>query len=72
MIDSETVTADNAEELFSDVSGILVPGGFGNRGIEGKIEAIKYARTTQYTVLRSLPRNAAFYRRICKRCHRLQ
>ena len=44
-IDSETVTADNAEELFSDVSGILVPGGFGNRGIEGKIEAIKYART---------------------------
>ena len=44
-IDSETVTADNAEELFSDVSGILVPGGFGNRGIEGKIEAIRYART---------------------------
>ena len=27
---------------------------------------------TQYTILRSLPRNAAFYRRICKRCHRLQ
>ena len=38
-IDSETVTADNVDELFSDVSGILVPGGFGHRGIEGKITA---------------------------------
>ena len=44
-IDSETVTEENAEELFSDVSGILVPGGFGHRGVEGKITAIKYART---------------------------
>ena len=44
-IDSETVTADNVDELFSDVSGILVPGGFGHRGIEGKITAIQYART---------------------------
>lgn len=44
-IDSETATSENAEELFADVSGILVPGGFGHRGIEGKIEAIRYART---------------------------
>ena len=44
-IDSETVTAENAEELLGDVDGILVPGGFGDRGIEGKIEAIHYART---------------------------
>ena len=43
-IDSETVTKDNAAELLSDVSGILVPGGFGDRGVEGKIQAIKYAR----------------------------
>lgn len=43
-IDSETVTADNVSELLGDVSGILVPGGFGHRGIDGKIEAIKYAR----------------------------
>jgi len=35
---------DNYEEFFADLSGILVPGGFGERGIEGKIEAIKYAR----------------------------
>ncbi len=44
-IDSETVTAENVDELLGDVSGILVPGGFGTRGIEGKIKAIKYART---------------------------
>ena len=43
-VDSETVTEKNVAELFDDVSGILVPGGFGNRGIEGKICAAKYAR----------------------------
>ncbi len=44
-IDSETVTPENVEELLGDVDGILVPGGFGSRGIEGKITAIHYART---------------------------
>ena len=44
-VDAETVTPDNVEELLGDVSGVLVPGGFGSRGIEGKIEAIHYART---------------------------
>ena len=43
-IDSETVTDDNAAEVFAGVDGILVPGGFGNRGIEGKISAVRYAR----------------------------
>ena len=43
-IDSETVTEENVGELLSDVTGILVPGGFGDRGIDGKIFAIKYAR----------------------------
>ncbi|MDK2800089.1 MAG: synthase [Clostridiales bacterium] len=43
-INSEEVTGENTKELLSDVDGILVPGGFGDRGIEGKIEAIKYAR----------------------------
>ncbi|MBH1942552.1 CTP synthase [Mobilitalea sibirica] len=43
-IPSETVTVENAEELLQDVDGILVPGGFGDRGIEGKINAIRYAR----------------------------
>jgi CTP synthase (UTP-ammonia lyase) len=43
-IPSETVTSENAAELLNDVSGIVVPGGFGDRGIEGKINAIQYAR----------------------------
>lgn len=44
-IDSETVTDENVDSLLGDVDGILVPGGFGDRGIEGKIKAITYART---------------------------
>lgn len=44
-MDSETITPDTVGKLLGDVSGILVPGGFGDRGIEGKIESIKYART---------------------------
>ena len=50
-IDSETVTPENVGELLGDVSGILVPGGFGSRGIEGKIQAIKYARENQIPFL---------------------
>ncbi len=41
---SEDVTNENVSELLADVSGIIVPGGFGDRGIEGKINAIRYAR----------------------------
>jgi CTP synthase len=43
-INAEEVTALNTEELLSDVDGILVPGGFGDRGVEGKILATQYAR----------------------------
>ena len=43
-VDSEDVTDENAADIFSDVSGILVPGGFGSRGVEGKIAAARYAR----------------------------
>ena len=50
-INSEDVTAKNADSLLSDVDGILVPGGFGDRGIEGKIEAIRYAREHQIPFL---------------------
>ena len=48
-IDSEELeTCGNRsfKEIFADVNGILVPGGFGNRGIEGKILTIQYARTS--------------------------
>lgn len=43
-VNSEEVNDQNASQLLSDVSGILVPGGFGDRGVEGKIAAIRYAR----------------------------
>ena len=46
-IDSESLEADDAnlDEILGDMDGILVPGGFGSRGIEGKILAANYART---------------------------
>lgn len=43
-VESESVNDENAAEIFGDVGGILVPGGFGLRGVEGKISAAKYAR----------------------------
>ena len=43
-IDSETVTDENVGEILSDCSGVIVPGGFGNRGIEGKIVTARYCR----------------------------
>jgi CTP synthase len=43
-IDSETITEETCESILEEVDGILVPGGFGVRGIEGKIMAAQYAR----------------------------
>lgn len=43
-IDSEEITAENIDSIMSGIDGILVPGGFGSRGIEGMILAAKYAR----------------------------
>jgi CTP synthase len=43
-VDSEDIEKHGASSMLSDVSGILVPGGFGYRGIEGKVLAIKFAR----------------------------
>lgn len=43
-VDSEDIEEKGAEDLLKGVDGILVPGGFGKRGFEGKIEAVRYAR----------------------------
>lgn len=43
-VDSEDVPKKSSEKVFSDVDGILIPGGFGYRGIEGKIQAVRFAR----------------------------
>lgn len=43
-VDSEKILAENVGQILSDADGILIPGGFGSRGIEGKILAAKHAR----------------------------
>ena len=43
-VDAEKVAAEGAERLLAQMDGIIVPGGFGERGIEGKVGAIQYAR----------------------------
>jgi CTP synthase len=50
-VNAVEVNENNVEELLGDVDGILVPGGFGDRGVEGKIEAIRYARENKVPFL---------------------
>ena len=51
MVDSETIVPENAEAILSKYDGIVVPGGFGDRGIKGMIETIKYARENEVPFL---------------------
>ena len=51
LVDSEMITRDNVDEKLNQYDGIVVPGGFGNRGIEGKIETIRYARENKIPFL---------------------
>lgn len=50
-IDAEELTPENLEGYLHDADGILVPGGFGQRGTEGKILAIEYARKIKFPIL---------------------
>ena len=50
-IDSETVTKENVKEKLKEYQGIIVPGGFGSRGIEGMIETIHYVRENKIPFL---------------------
>ncbi|MBF0406557.1 MAG: CTP synthase [Candidatus Riflebacteria bacterium] len=43
-VPSEQIEKEGADKLLADVDGVLVPGGFGDRGVEGKIESIRYCR----------------------------
>ena len=43
-INSEEVNRNNVDDYLGDLSGIVVPGGFGYRGVEGMIETVRYAR----------------------------
>ena len=50
-VNSEKLSKDNLEQTFQGVDGILVPGGFGSRGVEGKILAVEYARINRIPFL---------------------
>ena len=50
-VDSEQITRDNADAMLRQADGILIPGGFGERGIEGMISAAEYARTNRKPLL---------------------
>ncbi len=50
-VDSECIEKEGLGDTLSDVEGILVPGGFGDRGIDGKIEAIRYGRENKIPFL---------------------
>ena len=50
-IESEDIEKEGAEQLLQGCNGILIPGGFGERGIEGKIEAVRYARENKIPYL---------------------
>lgn len=50
-VDSDTLVNGSPEAILSGVHGILIPGGFGNRGVEGKIEAARYARENKIPFL---------------------
>ena len=56
-IHSSRLEEDDAHEQLTGLHGIIVPGGFGVRGIEGKINAVRYARP-RCALLRSVPRHA--------------
>lgn len=48
---TDEINQDNVSEVFADVDGILIPGGFGSRGIEGKVEIVRYARENKVPFL---------------------
>lgn len=50
-VDSEEIEQQGCEKLLAGVDGILIPGGFGNRGTEGKIQAVEYARVKKIPFL---------------------
>ncbi len=50
-VDSELLNTENADEILKDAQGIIVPGGFGDRGVDGMIIAANYARTNQIPYL---------------------
>ena len=65
--EAEEVTDGNARSMLGEADGILVPGGFGERGIEGKIAAARFARGKQCAVSRYMPWHADGSHRVRER-----
>ena len=51
LIDSEKITGENVKEQLSGIDGVVIPGGFGDRGINGMIETVKYVRENKIPFL---------------------
>ncbi len=69
-VDSEKIENRRHKDQFERDRWHLVPGGFGNRGIEGMLQAIEYARVNRVPVFRDLSRHADSCHRICPQCLR--
>ena len=67
-IHSEAVEREGPERLLAGYDGVLVPGGFGERGIEGKLEAVRFARERGVPYLGDLPGSAVRGNRVWTKC----
>ena len=70
-MDSEELNEKNLDQILHKVDGMLVPGGFGNRGTEGMILAASVCKSTQDSVSGYLPRHADGNCGICQSCARI-
>ena len=67
-IDSESLTTDNVAQKLEGLDGVLIPGGFGERGVEGKISAIRYVRENNIPFFWYLFGNADGGFGVCSSC----
>ena len=71
-VDSEKITEETVDDILGSVDGVIVPGGFGNRGIEGMIIAARYAREKKIPYFGICPGHADNGDRICQKYGRLK
>ncbi|GIS76535.1 MAG: hypothetical protein CM1200mP12_22540 [Gammaproteobacteria bacterium] len=71
-MDSEIIEPNNVNKVLNGVDAILVPGGFGHRGIEGMITTAEYARENKIPYLGICFWDASCGHRICKKCFKAQ
>ena len=67
-VTAEEINDETVDSFLGGADGILVPGGFGERGLEGKIRAVRYAREHNITLFRPVPRHADGGHRVRPQC----